>query len=41
MLVGILLGPVFGLISAADFGRVVSLVATVALVIILFEGGLL
>lgn len=39
MLVGILLGPVFGLLTAADFGRVGSLIAAIALVVILFEGG--
>lgn len=39
MLVGILIGPVFGFISPADFGRVGSLVAAIALVVILFEGG--
>lgn len=39
MLVGILLGPIFGLMSASDFGRVGSLIAAIALVVILFEGG--
>ncbi len=39
MLVGILIGPVFGLMTPADFGRVGSLVAAIALVVILFEGG--
>lgn len=39
MLVGVLIGPVFGLMSPADFGRVGSLVAAIALVVILFEGG--
>jgi NhaP-type Na+/H+ or K+/H+ antiporter len=39
MLVGILLGPVFGLLTSADFGRVGSLIAAIALVVILFEGG--
>ena len=39
MLVGILIGPVFGFMSPADFGRVGSLVAAIALVVILFEGG--
>ncbi len=39
MLVGILLGPVFGLMSPGDFGRIGSLIAAIALVVILFEGG--
>ena len=39
MLVGILIGPVFGWMSAADFGRVGPLIAAIALVVILFEGG--
>jgi len=38
-LVGILMGPVFGFVSQGDFGRVGSLFATIALVVILFEGG--
>lgn len=39
MLVGILLGPLLGVVTPADFGRVGSLIATIALVVILFEGG--
>lgn len=39
MLVGILIGPVFGFMSPEDFGRIGSLVAAIALVVILFEGG--
>lgn len=40
MLVGIVIGPtVFGFMTPADFGRVGSLVAAIALVVILFEGG--
>ncbi len=39
MLVGILIGPVLALVTPADFGRVGSLIATIALVVILFEGG--
>ncbi len=38
-LAGILLGPVLGLVTPADFGKVGPLIATIALVIILFEGG--
>lgn len=39
MLVGILIGPVLGWMSPADFGRVGPLIAAIALVVILFEGG--
>lgn len=39
MLLGILLGPVLGFVSPGDFGRVGPLIATIALVVILFEGG--
>lgn len=37
--VGILIGPLLGVVTPADFGRVGSLIATIALVVILFEGG--
>lgn len=40
MLAGILLGPVFGLVTPADFGKVGPVFTTLALVIILFEGGI-
>jgi cell volume regulation protein A len=39
MLVGIVIGPVLGIVTAEDFGRIGSLIATIALVVILFEGG--
>lgn len=39
MLLGILLGPVLGFVSPGDFGRIGPLIATIALVVILFEGG--
>jgi NhaP-type Na+/H+ or K+/H+ antiporter len=39
MLVGILIGPVLGITTPEDFGRIGSLIATIALVVILFEGG--
>lgn len=39
MLVGVVIGPLLGIVFPADFGRVGSLVATIALVVILFEGG--
>jgi NhaP-type Na+/H+ or K+/H+ antiporter len=36
---GLLLGPVLGVIEASDFGKAGSVIATIALVVILFEGG--
>ena len=39
MLVGIVIGPVLGIVRPEDFGRIGSLIATIALVVILFEGG--
>jgi len=39
MLLGILLGPVLGVVTPQDFGKVGSLIATIALVVILFESG--
>nr|BCX01569.1 MAG: sodium:proton antiporter [Bacteroidota bacterium] len=39
MLVGILIGPVLGLVSPADFGKVGSAFTTIALLVILFESG--
>jgi potassium/hydrogen antiporter len=39
MLCGILLGPVLGWVSPAQFGAAGSALATMALVVILFEGG--
>lgn len=40
VLLGLLLGPVLGLVAPAMFGRVGGVFTTVALVIILFQGGL-
>lgn len=40
MLAGIVLGPVFGLVSPSDLGRVGEVFTTLALIIILFEGGI-
>jgi len=40
MIIGIIAGPLLGLITVSDFGELGPLFATVALVIILFEGGL-
>lgn len=39
MLAGILLGPVLGIVAPQDFGKVGSVVATIALVVVLFESG--
>lgn len=39
MLVGVVIGPVLGIVTAQDFGQIGSLIATIALVVILFEGG--
>lgn len=39
MLVGIALGPLLGIVTPADFGKIGSLIATIALVVILFESG--
>lgn len=39
MLLGILLGPILGIVTPQDFGKIGSLIATIALVVILFEGG--
>lgn len=40
MLAGIALGPVSGVVSPADFGKVGPVFTTLALIIILFEGGI-
>ncbi|MDD2278898.1 MAG: cation:proton antiporter [Bacteroidales bacterium] len=40
MIVGLLLGPIFGLITPEDFGVAGPMFTTITLVIILFEGGL-
>ncbi len=37
--IGLLMGPVLGLIDATDFGKIGPIIATIALVVILFEGG--
>lgn len=39
MLVGILLGPLLGIVTPLDFGKMGSVIATIALVVILFESG--
>ncbi|HLY96473.1 MAG: cation:proton antiporter, partial [Sideroxydans sp.] len=39
MLIGIALGPLFGVVNPEDFGKVGTLIATIALVVILFESG--
>ena len=40
ILIGVMLGPAFGIVRPQDFGKVGSVFTTIALVIILFEGGL-
>ena len=40
IIIGILIGPILGLVSPLDFGIVGPLFATVTLAVILFEGGL-
>ncbi len=40
VLLGYLAGPVFGLLEADDFGKMGPILSTIALVIILYEGGL-
>ena len=39
MVVGIVIGPIWGVATSQDFGKIGSLIATIALVVILFEGG--
>jgi len=39
MILGIVIGPLFGIVSPEDFGKIGSLIATIALVVILFESG--
>lgn len=39
MLVGLVLGPLLGVVSADDFGKIGPILATIALVVILFESG--
>lgn len=39
MLAGILIGPVLGIVSPQDFGKLGPVIATIALVVILFESG--
>ncbi len=40
MLAGIVIGPVLGVVTTADFGKVGAVFTTLALVVILFEGGI-
>ena len=40
VLLGFLIGPVFGIIDASAFGKVGPLLSTVALIVILYEGGI-
>lgn len=40
MIIGYVMGPILGFISIEDFGRSGALISTVALVVILYDGGL-
>ena len=40
ILIGVVVGPVLGIVSPEDFGKVGGVFTTIALVVILFEGGL-
>ena len=40
VIIGYLAGPVFGLLQADDFGKIGPVLSTMALVVILYEGGL-
>lgn len=39
-LIGVVIGPVLGIVSPNDFGKIGPIFTTIALVVILFEGGL-
>ncbi|MCX7185211.1 MAG: cation:proton antiporter [Nitrosospira sp.] len=39
MLVGVVIGPVLGIVTPEDFGKIGPVIATIALVVILFESG--
>lgn len=39
VVLGIVLGPLTGVVTADDFGKIGPIIATIALVVILFEGG--
>ncbi|MCD6595920.1 cation:proton antiporter [bacterium] len=39
-IIGIILGPILGLIHPSDFGRIGNVMTTIALIVILFEGGI-
>jgi len=39
VLIGIVIGPVLGFVQPEDFGKIGSVIATIALVVILFESG--
>lgn len=40
MVIGIILGPVLGIVRPEDFGKIGSIFTVIALVVILFEGGM-
>ena len=39
LLIGVLIGPVLGLVKPSDFGAIGSVFTSITLVVILFEGG--
>lgn len=39
MLIGVVIGPVLGIVTPEDFGKIGPVIATIALVVILFESG--
>jgi potassium/hydrogen antiporter len=40
MMLGVLLGPVLGLVQAASLAKTTNLMGTLAIILVLFEGGL-
>src|SRR5690606_30289570 len=40
VIIGHLLGPIFGVLDAGDFGKAGAVISTIALIVILYEGGL-
>ena len=40
LLVGLLIGPVFGIVNSADFVSLASILGTLALIVVVFDGGL-
>lgn len=40
VVIGYILGPILGLVTISDFGKIGTVISTLALVVILYEGGL-